>query len=64
MKPPIPQKRHRPLGLDDSMPFGKYRGDPLWLVIDTDPGYISWCIENTDLELDNEAYAAYKKARP
>ena len=66
--------KYPPWHLDKRFPFGQYgpngnmasdtKGDPLWLVIDTDPGYIDWCIENVDgFELDNEAYERYQKAR-
>ena len=54
--------RYPPWNLDKEFPFGKYKGDALWLVIDTDPSYIDWCIENIDgFELNNEAFQRYRK---
>ena len=57
------QQGFRPLGLDDKMPFGKYKGDELWLVIETDTQYITWLIEEADMDfqLDNDAYEHYLK---
>lgn len=56
--------KYPPWNLDKRFPFGKYKGDQLWLVIDTDPGYVDWCIDNIDgFELDNEAYERYQKTR-
>lgn len=56
-----------PIGLDDRLRFGKYgpqNGQPgkeLWEVLETDPSYVTWLIENADVELDNEAYEEYLK---
>ena len=32
------------------MPFGKYRGESVESILRTDPGYLVWVHENTDLE--------------
>lgn len=56
-------RRYRALGLDDEMPFGQYKGDQIWLIIETDPSYVRWLIEEADIdfELDNEAYIHLQK---
>lgn len=43
------------LSILDTMPFGKYRGDLIGTVIEEDPRYIYWAINNTDLRLDEQA---------
>lgn len=60
---PATKFKYPPKTPDDVLRFGQYKGDELWLVIETDPGYITWCIETIEsFELDNEAYALYQKA--
>ena len=36
------------LGLDDEITFGKYGGYTVREVLDKNPGYLRWCIENLD----------------
>lgn len=50
------QKEYPPIGLDDSLRFGKHKGKPLWEVMDDDPGWVRWAMENAGLLLDNEAF--------
>lgn len=38
-------KSARALGLDDPMPFGKYRDERLEVIIRSDPRYIKWMID-------------------
>lgn len=46
-QPPKKAERSYPvLDLDDELPFGKYKGRPLRDVIEDDPGWIQWAIEN------------------
>lgn len=60
---PATKFKYPPKTLDHELSFGKYKSDPLWHVIETDPSYITWCIENVEgFELDNEAYDLYQKA--
>lgn len=47
--------------LDDTFRFGKYKDRYLWEVMDLDVDYITWAIENLDLQLDNEAFIEYEK---
>lgn len=51
-----------PTGLDDELPFGKHEGTPLWQVLETDPTYVRWLIEEADMEfhLDDEAWQKYQ----
>ena len=50
-----------PLTPDDRMPFGKYEGEPVWQVIQNDHEYITWLIEEADVDfqLSNRAYEIY-----
>lgn len=36
----------------DTMPFGKYKGELIGTVIEEDPDYIYYFINNTDFRLD------------
>ena len=45
--------------LTDKLRGGKYKGQDLTQVIETDPGYIRDQIENYGLLLENCAYAFY-----
>jgi len=39
-------KSLRAVDLDDEMPYGKYKGEALAVIIKTDPQYISWFLSN------------------
>ena len=39
----------------DRMPFGKYKGELIGTVIEDDPKYIRWALDNTDFDLTKEA---------
>lgn len=46
----------RTLGLDDSMPFGKYRGIRVEDMIRADARYVAWLYQESDIfELDDSA---------
>lgn len=47
-------------GLDDEIPFGKYRGVEMYEVFEKDISYITYCIEENLIELDNEAFQQYE----
>lgn len=34
--------------------FGKYKDETVKYVLDTDPNYLGWCIENKILSIDEE----------
>jgi len=36
----------------DEMPFGKYKGELIGTVIEDDPQYIYWAINQTSLRID------------
>lgn len=45
-------------GLDDKILFGKHFGRPVRWVIDNDPSWLVWAIENTTrFDIDKEAEA-------
>ena len=52
----------KPLGLEDLMPFGKHKGTKVRVLIMNELAYLTWLLENTSVELDNQAYARYEKA--
>lgn len=54
--------KYPPMTPDDEFRFGKHKGLPLWQVIEEDPSYITWLIEDADMafELDNEAWELYQ----
>ena len=41
-------------GMDDTLPFGKYKGTEIEEVLEDDPKYLKWMHENTDIEFDEE----------
>lgn len=47
-----------PLRPGSRWPFKKYPNACTDEVIGKDPRYVRWCIENLNLELDDEAYKA------
>jgi uncharacterized protein (DUF3820 family) len=41
-------------GINDEFQFGKYKGKTLFYVLDTNPQYIIWCINNIkEFKIDN-----------
>ena len=52
----------KPLGLEDLIPFGKHKGTKVRVLIMNELAYITWLLENTSVELDNQAYERYEKA--
>lgn len=42
------------LGLDDLLPFGKYKGEQVEDVLMDDREYIVWLAENTQVDFDEE----------
>lgn len=51
----IPQRRESGiLGLDDEFTFGKHRERQVEDVIEDDPSYIAWLVENDKVEFDEE----------
>jgi uncharacterized protein (DUF3820 family) len=48
--------------MDDRLSFGKHNGREVWDLIEREPDYLFWCIENIKgFELDNEAFEALNK---
>lgn len=41
------------LGLDDVMPFGKYKGEQIEDLIEDHPEYLAWCFDNNVVEFNN-----------
>ena len=38
--------------LSDRMPFGKHKGRIIGNILQSDPDYIMWCINNLDFDVD------------
>ena len=55
-----PKKKYSPLTLDTICPFPKYKGQLMQDVIEWDPRYVEWLMENVGLELDNAAFAFFQ----
>lgn len=51
------------LGLESNFPFGKHAGDQVEDVIEDDPEYIAWCVENDIVEFDEETLELITKRR-
>lgn len=50
------------LGLQDSMPFGQYKGYSIKFIIDTNKKYFSWVKKNVkSVSFTNEVLIYYKK---
>jgi hypothetical protein len=49
------------MALEDKFTFGKYKGVPLDNIIGFDREYITWCIDEQIILLDNKAYSEYSK---
>jgi hypothetical protein len=53
---------YAPFRLKDELPFGQYKEDTIEEVIEKDPDYIIWAINNVeDFELDEEATRALRE---
>jgi uncharacterized protein (DUF3820 family) len=49
------------LGIYDPVPFGKYKGELVGTVIEDDPKYARWLMNDTDLEFDVESHRYLKE---
>ena len=52
---------HGVLGLDDTIPFGKYKGIELFEIMTQDLSSVKKYVEEKYFELDNEAFEEYSK---
>lgn len=60
MKPPIKKFLYR---LDTMFNFGAHIGETVEYVIDTQPSYIEWCLDEIkNFQLDDHAYKRYASA--
>ncbi len=48
-------------GLEDRIPFGKYKGTKLRVIMFDDIGYIVWLVGQGNFHMDNTAFAEYQK---
>lgn len=56
-------ERTRALSLSDEMPFGKFKGETLRVIIRAEPRYISWMLglDGSNLRLEPEALDLLEK---
>jgi hypothetical protein len=47
--------------LDDELNFGKFRGFTILQLIETEPSYLRWAMEQKIIELDNEAFRSFQE---
>lgn len=50
----VNNKVYDPKHMDSNMPFGKYQGKTIGDIIEEDPGYIKWVINNLNFSIDEE----------
>lgn len=50
----VNKKVYDPLHFNDVMPYGKYRGQTIGTIIQSDPEYLQWCKDNCSLSLDED----------
>ena len=55
-------QKNQGYGRHSVIPFGKHCGETIEEVIDNDPSYITWAINNELIHLNNEAYEIYDGA--
>lgn len=52
---------NRKLGLEDLIPYGKFKGTKMRVLIMNETAYVKWLIDNTNLNLDNQAFEMLEK---
>ena len=50
----VNKKVYDPLHFNDIMPYGKYKGQTVGTIIQSDPDYLVWCQNNVNLQLDED----------
>lgn len=50
----VNKKVYDPLHFNDVMPYGKYKGQTVGTIIQSDPEYLQWCKDNCNLSLDED----------
>lgn len=50
----VNKKVYDPLHFNDIMPYGKYKGQTVGTIIQSDPDYLVWCKNNINLQLDED----------
>ncbi len=54
--------QHPPMTLDRTMPFGKHKGTKIHDLIENEWEYVSWLVNETDVELDNDAFQFFQES--
>lgn len=51
------ERNYHPKGLEDLIQFGKHKGLKVWQIIDKDPNYLCWCMDNiSGFQLKEESH--------
>lgn len=50
----VEKKVYDSLHFNDVMPYGKYKGQTVGTIIQSDPEYLQWCKDNCNLSLDED----------
>ena len=50
----VNKRVYDPLHFNDVMPYGKYKGQTVGTIIQSDPDYLVWCQNNVSLNLDED----------
>ena len=56
-------KHSKPLGMDSILNFGKHEGEQIEDLIEDDPEYLAWLIEDRQKEFDEEVMQVLTKKR-
>lgn len=59
----INKKVYDPKHFNDIMPFGKYKGKTIGDIIQENPGYLLWCCDYLDFEVDEECLELINAAK-
>ena len=50
----VDKREYNPLHFNDAMPYGKYKGQTIGSIIQSDSEYLIWCQNNVNLNLDED----------
>lgn len=57
----INKKEYDPLHYKSAMPFGKYKGKMVGEIVNEDPSYLQWCMDNLSTSFDEEVIDLIKE---
>ena len=51
-------KEYKPLRMDQNMPFGKHKGEPISDLVENETDYIKYLIDKTDIKFESDVLQA------